>query len=376
MSFINVFLIFLYGFFVPEILGTPFDIYWGRQNGTVSVSRRLLFGYIVYFASFQLMAPIFIIRHWSFSALFYSWLIIIASILVGYIIVYIWSSGCGRCIGGEKGDRLLFWRVKDLLILHILKERDWLEKSIIGFALFAILVHTFIPVFFMHFDTDDARFVAEALEAYEKNTLLMYHPITGEYLGGPIGEMLKDVWSPYPIFIAILGKLFLLTPAVVAHSILPAIYIPLAYVAFYQVCSFFFKSDTKSTWIAVLLYAVVNTFSMETVYSFGWTLLTIVWQGRSMFYVVFLPVMWYLLIRFTSENEVRCQDCIIIVIVEIACCMASGTAIILSLLMTITYVFIIAIIKRNLKRATYLFISMVPIVIYFILYNGHGGIVI
>ena len=56
-----------------------------------------------------------------------------------------------------------------------------------------------VYIFGMHLDEDDARWIAEANDALVKNKMLLHNPATGEYIGRFVGEMIKDVFSPWSI---------------------------------------------------------------------------------------------------------------------------------------------------------------------------------
>ena len=362
MSVINILLIILWGILAPFILGYQFDLIMSKER--ISYARCLLFGYVIYGAVFQLIAPEFIIAGRKFSTLFYLWTVIIIVIAAVIIIANrktFVKRICEPFTALQQG------------VKYILSKYDWLERLCFVGAVFFIVFHTLLIGYMMHFDTDDARFVSEALEAYEKNTLLAYHPITGEFLGGPIGEMCKDVFAPYPIFLAVYSKLFGLVPAVATHTVLPFLYVPMCYMAFYLVAKQLFKNDSKSIAIALLLFGVINTFSMETNFSFGWTLLTIVWQGRSFLCVALIPLMLHLLIPYITDLEIKWYNYVILAVSGISCCMLSGMGAMLILLMIASFAFVALIIRKNIKVPLLMMVALLPTIVYFALYSTYSG---
>lgn len=369
MNALNIIYILIWGIVVPFILGFQFDILMSKER--ISYARCLLFGYVIYFALFQLLAPEFIIKGGQFLALYYTWLLIVV-IFAAAVLIINRKIFLNRVTEPITSYYKALRNHKGSVVSFIISNHDWLEIVVAIGAIFFILFHTFLIGYMMHFDTDDARFVAEALEAFEKNTLLTYHPITGNLLNGPIGEMRKDVYAPYPVFMAVYGKLFKLPPAIAAHTILPFLYVPMSYMAFYLIAKYFFKNDTKSISVSLLLFGVINTFSMETIFSYGWVLLTLVWQGRSLLCTVMIPFMLYLLIPFVTEKEIKKSQYVFLALTGIACCMLSGMGATLIVPMVLSFALAALLVKRDVKLVLNMIITAMPVAVYFVLYSVYS----
>ena len=76
--------------------------------------------------------------------------------------------------------------------------REWLSPFLF-IACLVIVGQMCVYIFGMHLDEDDARWIAEANDALVKNRMLLHNPATGEYIGRFVGEMVKDVFSPWSI---------------------------------------------------------------------------------------------------------------------------------------------------------------------------------
>jgi len=240
-------------------------------------------------------------------------------------------------------------------------------ELIIWLAVVVIVVfQTYLLAGHMHVDTDDARFVAEALEAVEKDTMLQYHPLTGEFLGSPLGEMNKDVTSPYPIFLGLIGELFRLPPAVAAHMILPVLLIPLCYAVYFVIGSWFFDGS-RDTGLFLLFLGLIHLFSFESIFASGYTLLTIIWQGRSVAAMILLPLLWYVLLRMTGQAAVRPKDYVLLAATLIACAMLSGMGVLLSLLLALAYACVCAFQKKSLRTALWMLLCMCPNIVNLII---------
>lgn len=289
MTIISFILVIIFLILVPFIIGLLGERLFIKKGGSLVFSRCFAVGFAIMLALFQAVAPFMILKGTSFDALLYLYT---AAILILIIISLV--------INGKT----LFSRIRNSIrkIADNIKSADK-EYVIVGIiALALIVLQVSLLAFRMHTDTDDARFIAEALEAVENNTLLRLHPITGEVLSQPIGEMTKDITSPYPIWIAVMSVLTAIKPAILAHLVFPVLLIPLSYSVIYLLGTHFFD-DINKRFVYIFITSVAVLFSFESVYAWGYTLLTIIWQGRSIAAVLMIPLLWYVMMKIlTDEN--------------------------------------------------------------------------
>ena len=285
---LNIILVFIFMVLVPFILGLLFERFF--ENGDKIVfSRCFAMGLSVMLALFLIPAFPMIYAGTSFTALLYVYSAILAVVLVISLILNLKSlnSKIHKSVS---------------VIRDELSGLDKMYVVILLAAIAMIAFQTSLLIFKMHTDTDDCRFLAESLEAIENNTLLRLHVITGEELSFPLGEMMKEVTAPYPLLISVFSVYTNIHPTVFAHVILPALLIPLCYAVVYLLGKTLFK-DTRRTVIYLYIASIVILFSFESVYSWGYTLLTIIWQGRSISAVILLPMLWYIFIKIYVEEK-------------------------------------------------------------------------
>ena len=84
-----------------------------------------------------------------------------------------------------------------------------------------ILLQAWIPYHYQHIDDDDARYVSEEVSAVVHDTLLVDDPITDEYMYWDVGEVRKDVTSPWTMYVAMCCKITGIAPAVFSHTFFP-----------------------------------------------------------------------------------------------------------------------------------------------------------
>lgn len=333
---VNVILIILFLIVVPFVLGLLLENVFMKAGETYMLSRTFILGVAVMLASFGVLGAPFILIGTSFRVLFYVWTMVILVLVCISLIVN------ARTIKGLVCD----WSesVYDLLIKT---EKD--RRYLMYIVLLMIAFQTSLLIFRMHTDTDDSRFIVEAVDAVENNSLLRIHPITGAELEAPLGEMRKDVFASYPILIGALSVLTRLKPAVLAHSVFPVLLIPLSYASMFLLGDYFFGNTKKRT-IFMYVLSVVLLFSFESQYSLGYTLLTIIWQGRSIYTMILLPFSWYILMKLYTEDIKKYLYAMFFVVSVASMCL-SGSGNICQIILAIVFAFAILVKNRNYKSA-------------------------
>lgn len=157
----------------------------GQFFRSKSVSSTYLSGQILMWATFQLIAVPMVFYRAAFSTLFWAY--------TGAVVV-LTAVGVSMLM---KNRRIITADVD-----AVRKQREAWWKRLSPFLIIAFLVigyQMFVYIFGMHLDEDDARWIAEANDALVKNRMLLHNPATGKYIGRFVGEMVKDVFSPWSI---------------------------------------------------------------------------------------------------------------------------------------------------------------------------------
>ena len=110
-----------------------------------------------------------------------------------------------------------------------------------------ILIQLIVVVLYAHMDEDDAFYVGTATTAVETDSLYAYNPYTGAaYNVLPS----RYILSPFPAFLAVTSRLCGgLHPAIVAHTVFPAVFVFLAYVVLFQYSRIFAAGQTPDVYI-------------------------------------------------------------------------------------------------------------------------------
>lgn len=347
---LNILLIIIWSIVVPVILGQLLCVLsGGRESGSISV--RIAYGFLVMCVIFMLLAIPMIAMKLPFHVLWIVWVAVVSVLCVlilalslrrGYVKNIVANARSGMASFAEtlRSDRLCLFA--------------WCM------AIAVIFFQMCLSAFTMHVDTDDSRFIAEAMEALEKDTMLQHHAITGKFLGFAPGEQIKDVTAPYPLFIALLSRLYGLHPAITAHTVLPFLLIPLSYVVFAMAGSFLLGSDKKKMGLFLLFLSLITLFSFETIYASGYTLLTIIWQGRSICAMIMLPLLWLFLMRASIKEKLGAADYCLIIIASLGNAMMSNMGAVLAPVLTAIYALTLGIRRRSFKILVLLGLCAVP----------------
>ena len=165
-----------------------------------------------------------------------------------------------------------------------------------------ILFQLVVVVLYAHMDEDDAFYVGTATTAVETDSLYAYNPYTGAaYNVLPS----RYILSPFPAFLAVTSRLCGgLHPAIVAHTVFPAVFVFLAYVVLFQYSRIFFKGKAGEQGIFMILCAVILWFCGYSVYNSEIFTMGRIWQGKAVLAGVFLPFLFLLCMEiFMQENR-------------------------------------------------------------------------
>ena len=283
--------LFICGFFllvIPFLAGLLFKRH--------TLSGTFVFGQILLWAVFQLVSVPYIYFRCPFTWLFFVYLLSVVVISVFGVIK--------------------IQRVKKII-----------KPKINIYLIVAILLVTFqMGIYFlgMHIDWDDSRWIAEANDALSKNSMFLYNPANGEYLGRFTGEMRKDVFSPWAMYIAFISKVTMLRPAIIAHTIFAPLLLMISYMIYYQIALNLFKHRTE---VGSFLFfvAVINLFFAGNGYTQSVFSLTRIWQGKAVVAAVVIPLFLLLLINIEKKDNVT--NWMMLFLSTTASCLFSGMGI-------------------------------------------------
>ena len=285
------------------VLLLPF--FAGISCGKKDVIQSIFFGQTALWAIFEILAVPMIYFRTSFNLLFWCYTSIVFLISVNGM----------------------------LKVSTIKKERIHFELFVL-IAIVVILFQAGMYVVGRHLDEDDARWIAEANDAIVKNKMLLYNPATGEYLGQFLGEMIKDVASPWSMYLAVLARMMGVRPSVVSHTIYAPFLLCISYYVYYLIGKELFKGKSEQG-IFLLFIAVIQLFFAGNVYTQSVFSLVRIWQGKAVIASVMIPS--FLLIMLQIERDNRSSNWGWMIVFACASCLLSGMGVAISLIMIGVY---------------------------------------
>ena len=334
------------------IIVFTFPLLVGSLFRSKSISFTYLVGQLLLWAVFEIIAVPCINLRTTFTTLF----LIYTGVVIALVI-----PGCfalrTRAMQRSRGN----WKA-------------WLSPFLV-IAMLVIAFQMCVYIFGMHLDEDDARWIAEANDALVKNRMLLHNPATGEYIGRFVGEMVKDVFSPWSMYLAWLSRMTGIRAATMAHTVYAPVLLGLCYLTYYEMGKCLFKEKSERG-IFLLMVSVINLFMAGNVYTQSVFTLTRIWQGKAVVAAVMIPAIMMIFLRIGEEDSV--QNWELLIIAGICSCLFSGMGIAIGLLMIAVYGFY-AIIRglivnknekglKRLKRIPLWLCSMVPGIIYGLAY--------
>lgn len=240
-----------------------------------------------------------------------------------------------------------------------------LYSAVIGITLFVI----YNSLVLQHVDEDDTRFVVNAMDMVENNTLFLTNPANGRIIDGWYGELLKDVVSPYSVFPAAVAYFTGMKAVTVFHSIMPMIILVIISCLYYELADRFFprRRDYKS--LFVIFVWIVNIFGYYSVYGQETFMMTRLWQGKSIVAAVGIPAVIMLLLDIYNEPY-RKTTYILLAMLNASMCFFSGMGIILMAIMTGCYAVVYAVSKKDLRILLYLGLSCLPNILCYVIHLG------
>ena len=244
--------------------------------------------------------------------------------------------------------------------MHSLKK----TPLIVWGAVLLVLLQAYIYVRYVHYDADDAFYVATATTTVENNSLYQISPYSGrEYPKFPA----RYVLSPFPVFIAILSRCGMIHPAIVAHTVLPPVLLIFAYAVYALVGMKLFDNDREKTGWMVVFTGLFLAYSGFTTSTQGSLTLLRIWQGKGFLAAALLPMVFYMFLRFLKEEETK-ADYILLFCLMMACCLATSMGVMLGAILLGCAGLVLVFYRKSLRLLLKLLICAAPNLLFAVVY--------
>ena len=199
---------------------------------------------------------------------------------------------------------LILFSIMEVLTLPMTFLKMPLHVLVISYgsiALILILAQMAMCVLLAHMDADDAFYVAQATSGVQTDTIFEIIPYTGQKYYGIAS---RYILSPFPVFLAVVSQLSAgLHPAIMAHMIFPAVFLPVVYSVQYLLGKKWFPGDKRAQGMYLFLTACICSFSAYSVYNSGSFQMIRIWQGKALLASAFLPLLLYICQSVLMEKK-------------------------------------------------------------------------
>lgn len=231
-------------------------------------------------------------------------------------------------------------------------------------------------------NADDSRFVVNAVDIVRTNRLLLTDVNTGKEITTWIGDLHKDVASPWPVYVAYLSKVTGIHVATMFHTVLPPILLLMVVAVYWMLGKEFFTEDKISTCIFVIVAILVNIYGGYSIYNSETFMLTRLWQGKSVIAAIGIPLLllgliwlfnavpkrdkWLQKSEDDSSNKAN-KNYFLILLMVVALGLPSNMGFILTTIMLGSFGLIYGISKKSLKVMFGVWLCCIPSIIYLLI---------
>lgn len=270
-------------FIMPYIVGCLPVIRWRWQ--TPGVASAIVFGTVLLWAIFLLISIPCTLWCGKFHGL-----------------IALVATAWGLCTIAS----LILLKKELLAPLYALAKRMQRPALLPIIVLACMVVMTAVPVLLKHQDADDATYVALVTDVVQTETLYGNHFFTGASLDEndtrrPWVIGWQRILAPFPLLVAWYAKMCAIHPAIMSHTILPGVLIPLAFMVYYLLAQTFF-SGSEDQWIFLLIMCTALVFGGFSPWATGSFLLMRIWQGKALLAAIFLPLLFLLLVQEQQQG--------------------------------------------------------------------------
>ncbi len=246
------------------------------------------------------------------------------------------------------------------------KQKKWYEISAFVIMFLAIGAMVLLNIFLQHSDADDSRFVVNAVDILRTNRLFLFDPATGENTDIWMGELIKDVTSPWAVYIAFCARLTGCHPTVMAHTILPVSLLLFTCGVYWLLSRELTGKDYVYRCMFVCFVILVNMYGFYSLYSAEAFMMTRIWQGKSVVACAGIPMFFLFSMQIYRAPEKK-QLYVLLAILSMAMCLMSGMGIIISAMLSGCVGLAYGIGKKSIRVAGNIWLAAVPGAVFYII---------
>ena len=348
---------------IPFCVGLIPTNFMEKQNRCIGVIY--LSGLIATLAVFQMIAvPVVILNGAGFKTIVWSFSVITVLLSVTGIVLTVY----GIRKEPEEENRtflnIFFKEKKQNWFQGMTKKEKGVELLMWLFVFILIGYQMFMACYCAFIDGDDAYYVVQSVLTDETNTLYRIRP----YTGLSTGMDLRHALAVFPVWIAYIARMTGIHATIVAHTVLPLIFIPVTYLIYLEIGKRLLKRDTHKLPYFMIFICVLQIFGKVSIYTSQTFFLTRTWQGKSLLANLVLPaIIWLIFWIFDGDGFDKKGNAglwILLTLTNFVAAMSSTASVFLAaMLIGITGV-VLGIRERKVQIPLQLMITCIPLVFY------------
>ena len=178
--------------------------------------------------------------------------------------------------------------------------RMGLEVKIEWILFFALVGWQLYKAFTLaSFDGDDAEYVAQSLVTQQSETMYLIKP----YTGGTTSLDIRHSLAVLPVWTAYIGRMTGVHATILAHSILPFLFIPLTYMVYYEIGKHLLRKKGEYLPVFMVIMALLQMFGNVSIFTNETFFLTRTWQGKSVAANFVIPATVWLLLWIFDRGD-------------------------------------------------------------------------
>lgn len=242
-------------------------------RGDFSFSKSLIFGFMLYYAIFQIYYLPVLFSFVSLRVVSYVWLIIIGTLVVFCIWLRraVWAKMYTRTLSLFKGMPLLGWT-----------------------AAIAVTAFIITSLYFEVTDADDIYYTGTIATSVYTDSMFCYDSETGELLNALSN---RYALPGYVMQSAVLCVLFSIHPLLLTRFVLPAAVLIVVFLIYYRIGFYLFKYDRNKAFLFVIIVATLHIYGSYNIYVPSRFLIFRTEQGKALLANVSIPLMLLLFVK-------------------------------------------------------------------------------
>ncbi len=309
-----------------------------------SIILSIVFGYILEFASFEIYSVPCVFLDTSLTIL--TCIYVFTNIVLISLTIFF-------------NKEYFTQRIHEIRSFKFSFAKFFKENYIPIIVLILVLFQSVYLSTHMHEDADDAYYVAQGETSVYTDSLYRYSALTGKYNED---REVQYMLGPFPLFYAVLSSLSHVESTIIAHSVVPLVFIPICYMAYFVLAKKLFDDDMEKTWIFLFFLCILSIFGNYTIRNNSTFMLFRIWQGKAMLANFIIPALWYFWF-LAEECDFKGINYLLILLCLFAGLFTTTMSTIICTIILGSLAFIDLLRKRNIKRFIKICLCIVPLIL-------------